>query len=1033
MTESVEVSARGVLLDSETSTLGQVIQSKQITELPLLGRNPYALAMLVAGARPTAGVNNVPVDQITTSYASINGQRGNANAYLLDGAPNSAPSQNQPVIFASVDAVQEFKVETNAFSAEYGRAAGGVFNVITKSGTNDLHFNLYEFLRNKSLNANDWFANRAGQERPPFRFNQFGGTFGAPLSLPKIYNGRNRTFVFASVELVRFVEGVTFTGTLPTADQLSGDFRRTLNSSGQLIRVYDPLTTRQSGNNFTRDLFPDNVIPASRFDPVAVAMSKFIPPPNTAGQGSQNVNNYARTDGNRFRKDTFSVRLDHHFNERNRLFGRVSWDDSPITRAVAYGPQNVGSPGDGRQIFERRNAVVEDTHTFSPSLVGTFRFSFTRLGNGRRPFSDGFDLTSLGLPGSLVSQIDLAAFPRVTVTGVGVGGGLFGGTDIIALANNSSAWQANLHKSFRSHNLKTGYEYRVIQLNNYQTARDALGFNFTPAWTQGPNPAQSSATAGAGIASFLLGVASGSIAQVPAVAQQSTYYGLFVQDDWRITNSLTLNLGLRYDYESPRTDRYNQLTNFDFNGAVPLNAPGLNLRGALAFPGTDGSSRLQANPDRNNIAPRFGFAYKAGQRTVLRGGYGLFFAANTGIGTGTALFGVSGFEATTTLVTSLDGVTPLNFLSNPYPDGLIRPTGSSQGAATLLGQNVNFFDRGNVIPYAQQWNFGIQRSFPGSLVWDVGYAGSRGLKFPQNRTLNQIPDEALNQGAALRTLVPNPFFGQIQAGPLAQRTVSRAQLLRPFPHFANVTSSLNNWANSTYHALQTKLERRYSKGFTALVSYTFSKTQDYAPGPWAGEDLGGGGFQNWNNLAADWAVSDLDQTHRFIVNGVWELPFAKSRKGFAWQLVKGWQLGGIYSAFSGGPIGVGANVNNTFSQGGGQRPNWTGVTTKLDSPGPDRWFDTAQFSTPSAYTFGNAPRTFGGSRIDGTGQVDLVASKNTTIAEKWLLQFRAEFFNISNSPRFGPPGVSFGPAQFGVVGSQGNEPRIVQFGLKLSY
>jgi outer membrane receptor protein involved in Fe transport len=1030
VTETIEVRAQAVLLDSETSTLGQVVQGRQIVELPLLGRNPYALAGLVPGVRTAAGMNDLPVDQISTAFTSINGQRANQNEYLLDGAPNTAAAQNQPVIYANVDSVQEFKVETNSFSAEYGRAAGGVFNVVTKGGTNDHHFTVYDFFRNDKLNANDWFANRSGRRRPPFKFNQFGGTVGGPLV-------RNKTFYFGSVELVRYIQGITFTGTVPRPEQLTGDFSRTFNAAGALIQVYDPLSTRPNpaGAGSVRDPFARNVIPADRIDPVARNIAKFWPGPNTAGVALTGVNNFARTDGNRVRKDTLSLRFDHHFSERNRIFSRFSYDDSPLNRAQAYGPEFPASPGAGPQVFSRRNAIVEDVHTFSPTLLGTFRWAYARLSNFRRPRSDGFDMATLGFPAGLAQQIgDPFAFPAIIVTGFNVTGsipnivvgGTLGATDTIAFGMDQHTWQAQLTKTFTRHTVKTGFDYRLIRANLAQHGDQATQFSFANNWTQGPNPAQSSATAGYALASFLLGVGAGSVTPAPALAHQTTYYALFVQDDFKVTPRLTLNLGLRYDYESPRTDRFNQLTNFDYAVRPPLQAPGLDLRGALSFVGVAGASRFQSDPDRNNFAPRLGFAYKLTAKTVLRGGGGFFFAPTTGLGGASGAFGVSGFTATTTLVTSLDGITPLTFLRNPYPNGITRATGSSLGAATLLGQTISFFDRSNRVPYAEQWNFNVQRELPGAVLLDLGYAGSHGLKFAQDRVLNQIPDAALALGNDLRTQVPNPFFGQIASGPLAQRTVSRAQLLRPFPHFDAVASTNANWAASIYHALQVKVEKRYARGFTVLGAYTYSKMMDDATGQFSGEALGGGGFQNWNSLRADRSVSSLDQTHRFIVNTVWALPFGSGRR---WG---GWEFGAVFSAFSGGPLGITSATNNTFSQGGGQRPDWSGRSPRLADPAPDRWFDTAVFSTPPAYRFGNAGRTFSGSRSDGTGQIDLSFHKNTRLGEKLAVQFRAEFFNLTNSPRFAPPNVNQGTNQFGVVGAQGNQPRIVQFALKLS-
>jgi hypothetical protein len=1042
--ETIEVSAQAALLDSESSTVGQVIGNRQVTELPLLGRNSYALAMLVPGVRNSAGVNNLVTDQISTVSYAINGQRASANEFLLDGAPNSTSTQNQPVVNPNPDMVQEFKVETNTFSAEYGRAAGGVFNVVTKSGTNDLHFTAYEFFRHDKLNANDFFANRSGTERAPFRFNQFGATVGGPVLIPKLYNGKNRTFFFFNTEFVRFTQGITFTAVLPDPTQLTGDFSNARLADGRLVTIYDPATTRAnpSGAGFIRSAFPNNVIPPARIDPVARNVARLFPAP-TSNEPLGRIN-YTRTAGNSIPKDTYSVRMDHNFTDANRLFFRYSFDDTPVIRALAYGPEfRNSSPTAGPQIFTRWNASIEDSHTFTPSLLGMVRYSVTRLINDRRPYSDNFDITSIGLPAYMrEGMVDPLSLPAIQITGYSrtgsvpntVVGGLIGATDLISFGPTNHSLQGSMTKTLTSHTLKFGAEYRVIQLNAQQTSDVATNFNFTPAWTQGPNPTASSAVAGLGLATYLLGIPAGAVNPAPALAMTNKYAGFFIQDSWKVTPSLTLNLGMRYELETPRTDRFNQLTNFDYDATSPLNIPGLNLRGGLTFVGVNGMPRTNANLDRNNIAPRVGIAWKLGPKTVIRSGAGLFYAATTGIGGAAGAFGVSGFQAGTSIVTSLDGVTPAVSWSDPYPQGFNRPTGSSQGLATLLGQDIQYFDRGNYVPYSSQWNFNIQRELPLSTLLEVGYAGSRGIGFQQGRVWNQLPDSALAQGDALRQQVPNPFLGQIPVGVLSRATVARAQLLRPFPQYANVSSQNASWASSTYHALEAKVEKRYASGLSALASYTFSKLMDYGIGPFAGEALGAGAFQNNNNLDADWASSIIDQTHRIMFNVVYELPFFRSSgPAVARKLFGGWQFGGIWMAFSGGPLGVTSAVNNTFSQGGGQRPNWSGVSPCVSEPVPQRWLDSSVFSAPAPYAFGNAPRTFNGCRSDRTDQVDVTLTKNTRIRERLNLQFRAEVFNLSNTARFAPPNQAFGNPAYGTVTAQGNLPRIIQFGMKLIY
>ncbi len=1039
VSESVEVSAQMVLLDSETSSLGQVVSGRQVTELPLLGRNAYSLAALVPGVRTSVGMNDLPVDQISTVSASINGSRAGQNEFLLDGAPNTAAAQNQPVIFQNVDSVQEFKVETNTFSAEYGRSAGGVFNVVTKSGSNALTFTAYEFLRNNSLNANDFFANRAGRAKAPFRFNQFGGVVGGPVVIPGVYNGKNKTFFFASAELVRFAQGLTWTATVPQSQQLTGDFSNTRTAAGQLINVYDPGTTASNGSGgFTRTPFAGNVIPVARFDPVARNMAKYFPAPNASG-----AVNFVRTDANKIDKNTWSTRIDHNFTDKNRLFGRYSYDQTPWLRSAAYGADNIASPTFGAQTFTRQNTVLEDTHIYSPNLVGTLRGSWSRLSNFRRPFSLGFDPTTLGLPSSMVRALPVASFPVITITGLATtssvgnsgNGAALGGADLISFGMDTYAFQGSVTKTLRRWTIKAGAETRIVRFNAQQTPDTSTTFGFTPAFTQGPNPAASSPAAGVALASFLLGTpASGTVTPAPALAMQTKYYAGFVQADWKVTPKFTLNMGLRYDYEAPRTDRFNQFTNFDFNATPPVQNTGLNLRGGLAFAGVNGQSRYQTNPDRNNISPRIGFAWQSARKTVVRGGVGLFYGTMLGVGGAGANFGVSGFAAVTSMVTSLDGVTPYRYLNNPYPEGLVPATGSSQGAGTLLGQAISITDRGNYVPYSAQWNFDIQRELPRGILLDIGYAGNRGVGFQQDRQLNTLPDSALALGDALRAQVANPFFGQIASGILAQRTVAKAQLLRPFPQFDGITSVNNSWANSRYHSLQMKVEKRYAKGLTILGAWTYSKLMDYGIGVFGGEALGGAAFQNWNDLKSEWGISTTDQTHRLVMNAVYELPFFKSSSNpILKRAIGGWQVGSILSFISGGPLGVASAVNNTFSQGGGQRPNWTGVQPGLSNPSVDQWFNTSVFSNPSAYAYGNSPRTFSGTRGDGARNVDMTVSKNIPIHEKLRLQFRGEFFNLGNTVRFAPPNQTFGNPQFGLVTSQLNQPRIVQFGLKLLF
>jgi hypothetical protein len=1054
VTQVINIEGSAPILEKETSTLGTLVDNKRILELPLLGRNPYSLVNLIPGARAPQSFNALPVDMFTTQFVSINGARGNQNEFLLDGAPNTNPGNAGPTIFPSADSVQEFKVITNNYGAEYGRAAGGVFNVVTKSGTNEFHGSVYEFLRNDALNANEWFANRGRQKKPPFRFNQFGFTFGGPVTVPKLYSGQNRTFFFGNYEGVRQRQAVTFVSTVPTALQRAGDFSQTRNAAGNVITIYNPFTTQTVNGQIVRTAFPNNRIPDNLIDPVAKAMLQFLPLPNTAGNPNTGANNFTLASSQKIDKDLYTVKIDHNLSDRQRISGRYTRDNTPWTRPVVFG--NVASPSFGAQVFGRRGFVFDDTYTFSNSLLGSFKYSFNRLTNTRLPLSDGYDLTSLGFPASFANALQFPSIPAISITGfsssssvpnVGTAATL-GGSDYIRFGLDTHAFVGNLTKTAGRHTLKFGGEYRLMRNNQTQRGDTAINFNFNAGFTQGPNPAAASATAGFPFASFLLGTpASGATIFIPSVAIQSHYYGLFVQDDFKLTPKLTLNLGLRYDYESPRTERYDQLANFDFASAPPLTAAGLNLRGGLSYVGVGGNGRGQWDADRNNVAPRVGFAWSVFDKTVVRGGFGIFFAPNfAGTGTGLTPFGLAGFAATTTFVGSLDGVTPANLLRNPYPQGLRQPSGNRLGLGTLLGENIAFVDRDLATPYSEQWNLNVQQELPAGVALEVAYVGSRGVKLFGDRELNQLPDSALSLGNALREQVPNPFFGQIASGPLAARTVARAQLLRPFPQFLSVNQTNSTWGASTYHSLQVKGERRFARGFTLLASYSFSKLIDDVTGSFAGEAIGGTGFQNWNNLRAERSVSALDVPQRLVVSYIWELPLMKDQKGFLGKVLGGWQTEGILTFSDGNIIGISAANNQTFAQGGGQRPNWSGLSPKLDNPTIDKWFDTttqadatrpcappAVFCQPAPYTFGNAPRTISSLRSHGVKNVDFSALKNTKISERVNTQFRAEFFNLFNTPRFGVPNTSFGSPTFGTVSSTINSARVVQFGLKVIF
>ena len=771
--ESVTVSAETPALEEESSSLAHVIENERIVNLPTNGRNSYGFAALVPGVRASKGFTQVAYGMYNDQFVSINGSRPNQNSFTLDGGINTNPAFNGPGYFPSVDEVQEYKVQTNNFSAEYSNTAGGVINLITKSGTNQFHGSLYEFLRNDKLTGTDFFVNRSGLKKGELRYNQFGGTVGGPVILPHLYNGKDRTFFFGAYEGLRWVRGITAAGTVPTDLERTGNFSQTRAANGQVIAVYDPLTSRPDPNqpgSFIRSAFPGNIVPANRFDPVANSILNYIPHANTAGNPITNLNNFISNASSPVHKDGFTVRVDHSLTQNQKIFARSSLNNTPVSRPEIYGHAlYISEPINGAvDQLNQRQAVVNYSNLIRPNLVLELSSSYLRYSIQRKGPGNGFDPVQLGMP-TYFRQLQPAlvpCFPTIGITNLGVsipvsdvGGGLVGNCQLLHDSYESFHQYANVSNTRGAHSLKFGGNFGVNRLATGRYGVANQSYSYSPGFTQGPNPLSGSATAGSAFASFLLGTpASGSVTtDGPGQNLLYRYYGVYIQDDWKVTSRFTVNLGMRYDYQSPWTERYNRIADFNFTAPSPVQVPGLNLMGGLYYPGVGGTPRGQFDPDRKNFGPRFGFAYSLNAKTVLRGGYGIFFGPITGGGFNGAI-PISGFQTTSSMITSLDGITPTNFMTNPFPDGFVRAPGSKLGLATLLGQSVTGMDRDRHTPYAEQWNFDIQRTLPMNLLLDVAYAGSRGLRLFGNLNYNQLDNQYLSLGSALLQQVPNPFL-----------------------------------------------------------------------------------------------------------------------------------------------------------------------------------------------------------------------------------------------------------------------------------
>ena len=1034
-TETVEVAARAALLDTSSAAVGQVVDNRSIVNLPLNERNSWSLVFLAPGVTGSVG------DKYNNVNISINGGRPGSASLTVDGIPSSTPLSN-PIagftIFPSVDAVQEFKVETNSYSAEQGRSGSGIVNLIYKSGTNELHGSAFEFLRNSALDANDFFANAAGVRIASFKRSQFGGTLAGPVFLPRVYNGRNRTFFLFSFEGFRQSSANNLNTTVPTALQRAGNFSQTHNAAGALINIYDPATTTPAGTGFTRQVFPGNVIPAVRFDPVAANVVKYYPLPNAPGNPNTGANNFYVAAANANNIDNLDAKVDQNISSRSRFFLRVSRRVDDVL-PPDYFPADIRIAQGGVAITDTfTNGAADYTYSFSPSFLADVRYGYGRSTENRVPRSNGFDPVTLGLP-AYMRNANAVMFPGFQPSGYFTLGNGFSSQWGPAAYNTHSLVISGM-KVLTRHLLKFGFDWRVMQANVEQGANLDGGFTFDKGFTQGPNPNQASAIAGDALASMLLGVGTGQLVLNNRMnATESMYYAGYLADDWKLSKRLTLNIGLRYGIDKPFTERYNRMNVFDPNVASPLAGPaGLpGLRGGLVFLGAGGRPRQILPTDWNGWDPRFGFAFQVDAKTVLRGGYGIFHAPS--LRGAQSLNSNTGFSSTTQFVSAANGVTPVNYLRDPFPGGLVPVTGSAGGLLAGIGTPLTAAVDGDyVVPYTQNWSFNIQRQLPGSVLVETGYVGSHGLHLSAfSYNLDQLRPEQLSN--RLQQATPNPFFGLITSGPLATATVPFGSLASAFPQYTSVAAQFPSGSTSVYHSFQVKVEKRYSAGLSLLLSYTAGKLiDDNSIIAVVGSNASP---QNIYDRRGERSVSADDVSQVLSLSYVYELPFGRGRRfGTGWKrltnsLLGGWQINGITAFQTGLPLAITAQ-NNSGAGNAAERPNNKGQSAKLDGAVETRlnkYFDTSVFSAPAPFTFGNTGRVLPDVRTPGPRNFDCSLFKNFAIHERLSAQFRAEAFNVRNSPQFGRPNSNQNNNQFGVISSQANSPRQLQFGLKLLF
>jgi outer membrane receptor protein involved in Fe transport len=1044
---TVQVDSAEPLLETQSSDVGQVIGNQSIENLPLNQRNPYSLILLVPGVTGTVNSTFIGLQ------FNVNGARSGSTDVLLDGVPAAPPSDDFTIlsIFPSVDATQEFKVQTSNFSSQFGNAAGGIVNIVYKSGTNSLHGSVYDFLRNSYLDSNSFFSDRTGTPLPSFKRNQFGFSLGGPVYIPKLYHGRDKTFFFVDYEGLRQDTPSETLTRVPTLAERGGDFSADVTSTGAAVTIYDPLTTIATVNSsgstvYTRTPFPGNQINPLRFDSVAANILKYYPLPNA----SSGINNYFASGSSPYTIDQYDIKVDEVISDRQRVAFRFSKRNPvqgyahlfPAAIQVAQNASTGSQPAIG--------AGLDYSFAVNPTYIFELRAGVTHVNYNTATASDGFSPTTLGFPSylaaaALASSSTALTFPGISPAGyLGIGSGGQAGKGKAGYLSDS--FLINNTKMLGHHTLNFGGEFRILA-NNINDDGEASGtFSFGTNLTQGPNALTASSTAGDGFASFLLGLGSGSVVHYFKIVNTLSHYGAaYLQDDWRATDKLTLNLGLRYDLYRPRTERHNETTYLDLTVPSPLAAttgiPG--LKGGLEYAGVNGNPRNVTDPNYKNFSPRLGLAYHPFTPLVVRAAFGIFFADSPNQAAATVQN--TGYRATTTYYGTLNGYSPYNYLSNPFPGGVFVPsTGNTLGLLTSTGSSIVAGLRRQPSPYSENYQLGVEYQLPQNWVIGVTYVGSHGLQLPYSPSYNQLPDSALALGSQLLNPVsPNPFQGKVQvSGPLSGATVQQRYLMAPFPQFTTVNGYQDVGAISHYDSIQIRIEKRYSKDLALLFAYTGGKSlDDYSID---NSNFGSNGTYQDASIPLmqdSYALSTFDISRNLVINGVYSLPFGRGERfGAHWNrlvnaLLGGYQVNGIFSAHNGTPLAFSANnVANIFNPG--ERPNWNGRNAAIGGRVENKlakYFNTADFSQPATYTFGNMSRTSGTLRNPGLINLDASVFKQFAVAGRVRLELRAEAFNISNTPAFSGPDTGVTDATFGVITSQANSPRQVQIAAKILF
>jgi hypothetical protein len=1059
VTSAVTVLERPNLVEAETSSLGQVMTTRELEDLPMNGRNPMSVAEFAPGFQPmnTFGdglqVTRAAAQMVGAGNFAANGGVTANNEILLDGVPMTVCCQGQAVLVPSADTVSQVKVQTNASTAEFGRTSGGVLNMVTKSGTNLLHGSVYEFFRNEKLDAANFFTNRSAKPpipgrndfRGPLRFNQYGFTFGGPLEIPRLYDGRNKTFFFVGWEgthtrTSNFTSAVTIPAALRSGNFVESPFL-----------IYDPTTAHidPATNTTVRDPFPNKQIPSNRISPIAVNYLKFFPQPDIPGV----VQNFSWVASTATDDNQGNVRLDHNFGSNDRLFARFSISDND-NKPPDWTPDG---PTTNKQFVTAHTFIMDYTKVLNPNTVLDLRYAFAKQRNKNFGNANLYDAADLGFSKNFLSEQAFPALPALTISGYRA----IGNTGRRDWDHYTHALNANLTWLHGSHSIRTGWDGRMFIDNTVTLDGGGGTLTFDGTWTKGPGP-NVAMPAGSqpyyAMATFLLGdIGSGTLLYRDSVARRQFYNAVFVQDDWRVSRKLVLNLGLRMEIETGFKERYNRQTTFDRDVLSPLSKKveaqlGRPVYGAIRFAGQDGApENLWATV--HDFGPRAGFAYSFDNKTVLRGGFAIVYFPTTPRAYVTSS-GV-GYSITNSVTTTLDSIHPIAQFADPFPAAFptIRPTGNTLGPNTGYGTSPNggLYDTSN--SYVEQWNFGIQRELSNDTVVSVFYAGGHGIKLPIHFNANDLQTELFgakgDQAAvsALQRQYPNPFFGLIDAGNQRNSTLSLQGLLAAYPQYATMAIQYVPWGSSSYNSMQVSFSKSMRSGASLRVAYTWSKNLGNVNNLITADSVGEGNANYQNSYARqiEKSVATHDIPQRLATNGTYEVPFGKGRKYGAHAnrlvngLLGGWQANGIFTVQSGLPLQFTATGVPAY---GGSRPSYASLDPQAFTGGSMQerlgnvsggpgYLNAAAFRLPLSFEFGDVPRANGNFRAPRPINTSLSLNKSFPLRESVRLQFRGELFNPFNHPIFAGPTVQFGNAAFGTIAGQLNRPRNIQLGLKL--